>query len=109
MEVHDDVLFHIFSLFNAHELITVACVCKRWNRVTNNNQLWKNIFGKRWGWNHKDKDHDVSWREELKRLDGIIKQHHKILKMIEFLWTAEADWRFTVNNLCIHSKMRSNL
>ncbi|CAG2221386.1 FBXW5 [Mytilus edulis] len=66
----DSILLHIFSFLEAKHLTASSQTCKDWNRVTNDESLWKYLLDVKWGVkNQKLPPSKESWRSEYKRLD----------------------------------------
>ncbi|KAG2383212.1 hypothetical protein C9374_004549 [Naegleria lovaniensis] len=48
MPFQHEVLFEIFKFIPVSDLLTDSLVCKQWNTVAHNNQLWKSVFEKQY-------------------------------------------------------------
>ncbi|KAI3800233.1 hypothetical protein L1987_35544 [Smallanthus sonchifolius] len=44
-----DLCLKVFSLLDHQDLVAAQQVCRKWNLVASENDLWSNLFKKRWG------------------------------------------------------------
>lgn len=47
--MNDDCLLLVFKFLSTHETGNSKLVCKRWNRVAQNEQIWKKEYDERFG------------------------------------------------------------
>jgi len=73
MNFPEEILLKVFSYLDYQALCRLALVNRQWNRVANDQFLWKKLFLKRWlrlsnTWQHDD---STPWKREFCQLDRI--------------------------------------
>lgn len=43
-----DVLMHVMSYLNAPDLMRVSCVCTKWHRISESEELWRSLGVRKW-------------------------------------------------------------
>ncbi|XP_041371164.1 F-box/WD repeat-containing protein 5-like [Gigantopelta aegis] len=64
----DSLLLEIFSFLEAHDITLAAQVCCRWQTVSYDESLWRQLIYRRWSLKEKPARHPFQWRSEYQRL-----------------------------------------
>lgn len=68
-ELPDSLLLHIFSFLEAGQLLHASETCKIWNRVSNDESLWKGLLSRKYDVTAKVlPEGKLQWKSEYKRL-----------------------------------------
>lgn len=61
--VPQEIIAQIFSYFDPRNLNLVACICKKWRRISSNAERWKSLYSENWPLEWKDET--KSWKESF--------------------------------------------
>ncbi|PRP75909.1 hypothetical protein PROFUN_15362 [Planoprotostelium fungivorum] len=60
-----ELMLHVFSYLDLDSLSRASRVCSNWNRISNDNEMWRDRWALRYG--ESDKRYDVGWKRLYRR------------------------------------------